>query len=253
MNLFFKRAVTFLFFTLVAVFGCPADPDDDRIVDALFFNGFPADIRNSILDNMEDFKRDLLLVEQEDERLFVVADKKNLLDKDYDPGTLVSLDDTGIKVNKKGMQLEETAFNALKKMLADARKAGLDIMVSSAYRSYRYQTGLYNYYISVYGKEETDKFSAPPGSSQHQLGTVVDFGSVDDSFYNTAEEKWLRENAGKYGFSLSFPKGYEELTGYSWECWHFRYVTPAGAAFQKKYFNDIQHYMLMFLQLVKQE
>jgi len=253
LNLFFKRAVLFIVFSLVAVLGCVADPFEDRILDALLLNSFPEEIRNSILDDMEGFKKNLDAVEREEKRFFIVADKENLLPADYDPGELADLDGTGITVNKKGMQLEKSTFSALKAMLTDARKDGLDIMVSSAYRSYKYQTGLYNYYISVYGKEETDKFSAPPGSSQHQLGTVVDFGSVDAGFYNTPEEKWLRENAGRYGFSLSFPKGYEEITGYSWECWHFRYVTPAGVTLQKKYFNDIQHYMLKFLQLMNRE
>ena len=120
-------------------------------------------------------------------------------------------------------------------------------MVSSAYGDYKYQVGLYNYYVSKYGKEETDTFSAPPGASQHQLGTVVDFNDVENTFAGTPEERWLTENAWKYGFSLSFPKGYEDVTGYSWESWHFRYVTVKGAILQKKYFSNIQHYMLLFL------
>ena len=145
------------------------------------------------------------------------------------------------------MKLEKVTFEALKKMLDASAKEGLSLMVSSAYRDYKYQVGLYNYYISKYGKEKTDTFSAPPGASQHQLGTVIDFNDVENTFAGTREEKWLSENAWKYGFSLSFPKGYEDVTGYSWESWHFRYVTRSGAEFQKKYFDNIQHYMLLFL------
>ncbi len=207
----------------------------------------PDEIQNTILDNIDDFKADLAGVLEEDSRFFIIADKSHLLSADYDPGELVSLDGKGIKVNKKGMKLEKVTFEALKTMLDDSAREGLSLMVSSAYRDYKYQVGLYNYYISKYGKEETDTFSAPPGASQHQLGTVVDFNEVENTFAGTPEEKWLSENAWKYGFSLSFPKGYEDITGYNWESWHFRYVTRRGAEFQKKYFGNIQHYMLLFL------
>lgn len=207
----------------------------------------PEDMQGNILDNLDEFKSDLAGVLAEDSRFFIIADKSHLLTADYDPGELVSLDGKGIRVNKKGMKLEKVTFEALKRMLDDSAREGLSLMVSSAYRDYKYQVGLYNYYISKYGKEKTDTFSAPPGASQHQLGTVIDFNDVENTFAGTKEERWLTENAWKYGFSLSFPKGYEDVTGYDWESWHFRYVTKAGAEFQKKYFNNIQHYMLLFL------
>ena len=224
----------------------PADEAAIRIA-SIVVSQLPEDMQNNILDNMDAFKADLAGVLEEESRFFIIADKSHLLTADYDPGELVLLDGKGIKVNKKGMKLEKVTFEALKRMLDDSAREGLSLMVSSAYRDYKYQVGLYNYYISKYGKEQTDTFSAPPGASQHQLGTVVDFNDVENTFAGTKEEKWLSENAWKYGFSLSFPKGYEDVTGYSWESWHFRYVTRSGAEFQKKYFNNIQHYMLLFL------
>lgn len=224
----------------------PVDEEAIRIA-SIAVSRLPDDMQGNILDNMESFKADLAAVMAEESRFFIIADKSHLLTADYNPGELVSLDGKGIKVNKKGMKLEKVTFEALKKMLDDSAKEGLSLMVSSAYRDYKYQVGLYNYYISKYGKEKTDTFSAPPGASQHQLGTVVDFNDVENTFAGTREEKWLTENAWKYGFSLSFPKGYEDVTGYDWESWHFRYVTRTGAEFQKKYFDNIQHYMLLFL------
>ena len=224
----------------------PVDEEAVRIA-SIVVSQLPDNMQDSILNNMDEFKADLATVLEEDSRFFIIADKSHLLTADYNPGELVSLDGKGIKVNKKGMKLEKVAFEALKKMLDDSAKEGLALMVSSAYRDYKYQVGLYNYYISKYGKEKTDTFSAPPGASQHQLGTVVDFNDVENTFAGTKEERWLTENAWKYGFSLSFPKGYEDVTGYDWESWHFRYVTKAGAEFQKKYFDNIQHYMLLFL------
>ena len=225
-----------------------APVDEEAIhIASIVVSQLPDNMQSNILDNMDAFKADLAAVLEEDSRFFIIADKSHLLTADYNPGELVSLDGKGIKVNKKGMKLEKVAFEALKKMLDDSAKEGLSLMVSSAYRDYKYQVGLYNYYVSKYGKEKTDTFSAPPGASQHQLGTVVDFNDVENTFAGTKEELWLTRNAWKYGFSLSFPKGYEDVTGYSWESWHFRYVTRAGAEFQKKYFNNIQHYMLLFL------
>lgn len=224
----------------------PVDEEAVRIA-SIVVSQLPESMHDGILNNMEAFKADLAGVLQEESRFFIIADKSHLLSADYDPGELVSLDGKGIKVNKKGMKLEKVTFEALKRMLDDSAKAGLSLMVSSAYRDYKYQVGLYNYYVSKYGKEKTDTFSAPPGASQHQLGTVIDFNDVENTFAGTKEEKWLTENAWKYGFSLSFPKGYEDVTGYDWESWHFRYVTKAGAEFQKKYFDNIQHYMLLFL------
>ena len=222
--------------------------DEEAIhIASIVVSQLPEDMQGNILDNMDDFKSDLAAVLAEDSRFFIIADKSHLLTADYDPGELVSLDGKGIRVNKKGMKLEKVTFEALKRMLDDSAREGLALMVSSAYRDYKYQVGLYNYYISKYGKEKTDTFSAPPGASQHQLGTVIDFNDVENTFAGTKEERWLTENAWKYGFSLSFPKGYEDVTGYDWESWHFRYVTKAGAEFQKKYFNNIQHYMLLFL------
>ena len=223
-------------------------PDEESIrIASIVVSRLPDDMQGKILDNLDEFKADLAGVLEEDGRFFIIADKSHLLTADYNPGELVSLDGKGIRVNKKGMKLEKTAFDALKRMMEDSDREGLALMVSSAYRDYKYQVGLYNYYISKYGKEKTDTFSAPPGASQHQLGTVVDFNDVENTFAGTREEKWLTENAWKYGFSLSFPEGYEDVTGYDWESWHFRYVTKAGAEFQKKYFNNIQHYMLLFL------
>lgn len=224
----------------------PVDEEAIRIA-SIVVSQLPDSMHDGILNNMDAFKADLAKVFEEESRFFIIADKSHLLSADYNPGELVSLDGKGIKVNKKGMKLEKVTFEALKKMLDASAKEGLSLMVSSAYRDYKYQVGLYNYYISKYGKEKTDTFSAPPGASQHQLGTVVDFNDVENTFAGTREEKWLTENAWKYGFSLSFPKGYEDVTGYSWESWHFRYVTRAGAEFQKKYFDNIQHYMLLFL------
>jgi D-alanyl-D-alanine carboxypeptidase len=97
------------------------------------------------------------------------------------------------------------------------------------------------------GQAAADRESSRPGRSQHQLGTVIDFGSIDDNFTGTKMERWLDANAWKYGFSLSFPEGCENLTGYRYESWHFRYIGPLAAALCRKFFGNIQQIMLEFL------
>ena len=74
----------------------------------------------------------------------------------------------------------------------------------------------------------------------------MDFGSIDDSFAQTKMGEWMYENSSKYGWSLSFPKNYEDVTGYRWESWHFRYVGVNAARIQAKWFANVQQYMLEF-------
>ena len=57
----------------------------------------------------------------------------------------------------------------------------------------------------------------------------------------------MKQNAHNFGFYLSFPEEYESVTGYRWESWHYRYIGTAATAFQKKWFNDIQQYMIEFI------
>ena len=103
----------------------------------------------------------------------------------------------------------------------------------------------------VDGIEEAERESARAGTSQHQAGCAIDFGNIEDSFINTKEGLWLSENAHKYGWSLSFPKGYEDVTGYRWECWHYRYLGKTFLEIQQKWFNNIQQFALEFFDIWK--
>jgi D-alanyl-D-alanine carboxypeptidase len=75
----------------------------------------------------------------------------------------------------------------------------------------------------------------------------VDFWPIDDSFAQTVAGQWVLKNAGRFGWSISFPEGYEEATGYRWESWHYRYVDRELAWFINTYFNGIQQYALQFI------
>lgn len=191
---------------------------------------------------------------QDDLSLYYLIDKQHKVSETYVPKNLVKLEKNDFYViNKANLYLREDAELALREMAAAAKKDGITLDVSSTYRSYEYQKNLFNYWVSVDGLEEAERESARPGTSQHQLGVAIDFGSIDDSFAETKMGAWMYSHAAEYGWSLSFPKNYEDVTGYRWESWHFRYLGIPAVQFQKKYFNDVQQFMLEFINAWKEE
>ena len=206
-------------------------------------------------ENKTEFIKDLYAILEEektfradDKSLFFLIDKKHTASSSYVPKDLVSLKKNSLfDLNKAGMKIRAEAYSALNEMAQAALNDGIRLLVSSAYRSYSYQENLFNYWVSVDGLEEAERESSRPGTSQHQLGTAVDFGSISDDFDKTQMGQWIYKNAADYGWSLSFPKGYEDVTGYRWECWHFRYIGKNACRFQQKWFGGIQQFMLEFI------
>jgi D-alanyl-D-alanine carboxypeptidase len=180
--------------------------------------------------------------------LYFPVDKDHPLPRGYAPEDLVELGgDASYRVTRSGLMLREAAAEALEEMAAAARREGITLTVGSAYRSYSYQTEVYNRIVREMGAEAADRESARPGHSQHQTGLALDFSPIDDSFAATPAGRWVLEHAGTYGWSLSFPDGYEGITGYRWESWHYRYLGPGIAALTAACFGGIQHYALRFL------
>lgn len=184
----------------------------------------------------------------DDLSLYYLIDKTHKVGADYEPKHLKKLvaNDDYI-INKTTLSLRQDAADALAEMGRAAKKDGVTLDVSSTYRSYETQERTFNYWVSVDGLEEAERESARPGTSQHQLGAAVDFGNIEDSYALTAGCKWLNQHSQEYGWSLSFPQGYEDITGYRWECWHFRYIGIEACRFQKKWFSDIQQFMFEFI------
>jgi zinc D-Ala-D-Ala carboxypeptidase len=182
-----------------------------------------------------------------DPMLLYRVDKAKALPEGYAPPDLVSLDGTGLSVSRPGHRLRAAAFRALKAMDAAARAEGVTLLVSSSYRSYEYQVEVFARNVKEAGRAQAEMLSAAPGHSQHQLGEAVDFGSITDAFAQTKASRWLAVNARRFGFSLSFPKGMTEETGYQWESWHYRYIGKAAAALEGEYFGGVQRYLMLFL------
>ena len=134
-----------------------------------------------------------------------------------------------------GNGLTSTTTNAFYKMQAASKLENLNIYLSSGFRSYSTQDRIYNNYVARDGKVAADTYSARPGYSEHQSGLAFDVNQINDTFNDSAEAKWLANNCYKYGFILRYPKGKEDITGYKYESWHFRYV---GVDLATKLYNN---------------
>ena len=182
----------------------------------------------------------------------VLVNKQNAAGEDYVPENLTTLD-SSYTAGGKTIQLESTVADAVVSMIEAMRAAGIDnVSVTSGYRTYEYQKTLFERYMA----EEKEKhpslsdeeikqivltYSAYPGTSEHQTGLCVDlytdemvglwnYGSetpdnpYDKGFAETDAFVWLCEHAHEYGFILRFPENKTDVTGYSYESWHYRYV-----------------------------
>ncbi|MCM1579360.1 MAG: D-alanyl-D-alanine carboxypeptidase family protein, partial [Ruminococcus sp.] len=136
----------------------------------------------------------------------LIANKTYALPRDYNPG------------------VDPAALEAFDRMQEAAAEEGLDIYISSGFRSYDYQSELYEGYVRKSGKAEADRYSARPGHSEHQSGLAFDLNTIDWTFEDTAEYEWVRDNCADYGFIIRYPKDKEEITGYMYEPWHIRYL-----------------------------
>lgn len=167
--------------------------------------------------------------------LLAIVNKTHKLPSDYAPSDLVSLSSLGIN-NVNAARMRRAAAEALRSMTSAIRAAGIDYTVTSGYRSYESQVSVYNFWLD-YNKgnvSATDAVSARPGFSEHQLGNTLDFttnanGNIFYQFEYTPLSKWLAQNAYKYGFAMSYPKGKEPITGYTYEPWHYRYIGKGNA------------------------
>ena len=214
----------------------------------------PANLRKAIEENVNnsdnnDFLSQLdRILKDDDKYLRILVDKQHGLPADYEPHDLIDLQYKSYRAGiTDPMMLRRKVETALEQMAAAAKTAGLTLVVSSAYRSYEYQIGSFERWTGRLGLKEAERVSARAGHSQHQLGLVVDFGSINNNFADSTMGKWVTANAARFGFSLSYPRGYEEITGYAWESWHFRYVGVELADFINTWFGTIQQYALRFI------
>ncbi len=181
------------------------------------------------------------------------------LSRDYEPQDLVSINDYfGVDVTLGyPNQIRAVAIEPLVAMVTDMQTAGLKPQLISGYRSYYSQSVAFSKWLEL-NPDSATIVSAPPGHSEHQLGTAVDFGSPELAdvvgqpdiefhtyFFKTSEGLWLLENAHRYGFTLSYTREAFELTGFYYEPWHYRYVGVEMATQLKEMGMTLTEYQLI--------
>jgi D-alanyl-D-alanine carboxypeptidase len=189
--------------------------------------------------------------------LFAEVNANYGLDPYYIPGDLVKLGDyLPGRVTLPDMLMRQEAAAALGRMVKVMLAEGLAPTVLSSYRSYFEQAVAHQRWV-VKDPANADQISALPGHSEHQLGTVVDFGSPEMAsltgnitdkfspfFAQTSEGRWLSEHAYEYGFTLTSPPEAEALTGLAYEPWHYRYVGVDLARYLNASGYFLDEYML---------
>lgn len=140
----------------------------------------------------------------------IIVNKKHPLSSSYAPGEIPEA---------------QAAFYQLK---ADMKAQGFPISDSySGYRSYAYQSEIYQSYVNQEGQAAADTYSARPGYSEHQTGLAYDFIDINGQLLEEpVASQWLRDNAHHYGFIVRYLSGKESITGYMAETWHIRYIGP---------------------------
>lgn len=180
-----------------------------------------------------------------DKELLRKYSKVYFLNENYVPAKLTQVEGLYVfKQNGGNLLVHGDVWPFLKRLLEDARSSGIEMLIVSAFRSFDIQESLKSEYTVIYGAGTANQFSADQGYSEHQLGTSVDFTTVAAGgtflkFKSDPAYQWLKDNAHKYGFALSYPEG---NTYYKFEPWHWRFVGVELARMlhgENKYFYDL--------------
>ncbi|MEG1149982.1 MAG: M15 family metallopeptidase [Bacilli bacterium] len=178
------------------------------------------------------------------EDYLVLVNKYNYLTKSFVPSDLV---------NTKGfygsVSLRKNANDALNKFLEEGKKNNVNLLPTTAYRSFDFQNTLYTNYVNKDGVKAADTYSARPGYSEHQTGLAIDLKnpSLKDERLTESDYTWLKANCSDYGFILRFPKGKEFITGYQEENWHIRYVGVDNAKKIMKENLTLEEYIDLYI------
>ncbi len=161
----------------------------------------------------------------------VYVNREHSLPKDYVPEDLVIPNILfDIPDNSERNHMRKEAADAIEELFAAALQDGYTLYGISGYRSYRRQKEIFLNNIIHKGKNHTLKYSAIPGTSEHQTGLVMDVSSKSvrcrliTSFANCDEGKWLARHSHEFGFIIRYPQDKTDITGYAYEPWHIRYV-----------------------------
>ena len=178
--------------------------------------------------------------------LVLLVNKEMFLSKDYVPEDLVTMKSLkldsegnntngGVRRTNSGMELRRECAEALAKLCDAARAEGHELYLKSAYRSYRTQDTMYYNRLKQNGYD--DGWVTKPGASDHQTGLGCDVvpknwtdRGMNENMAKEEETQWMAEHCAEFGFILRYLEGKTDITGYSYEPWHIRYVGVTAAA-----------------------
>lgn len=131
----------------------------------------------------------------------------------------------------ENIYMRPVAAQALEQLFAAAEEEGVILYATSGYRSYATQKAIYDRRVQERGKERTELTTAPPGCSEHQTGLAMDVEGqstkgkgLTKEFGDSPEGIWLAENCYRFGFIIRYKAEWKQITGYTYEPWHIRYV-----------------------------
>ncbi|HXF03512.1 MAG TPA: M15 family metallopeptidase [Arthrobacter sp.] len=160
----------------------------------------------------------------------VVNKRRPLAPLDYHPDDLRQ-PAVSIGTGGESALLRDAVADATEKMFSAAAADGAPMVMVSGFRSYATQVDTYNHWVLQHGSEAAaDMISARPGYSEHQTGLSLDIGdstgacNLQQCFADTPAGSWVANNAVRFGFIIRYSPGEEDVTGYSPEPWHLRYV-----------------------------
>lgn len=206
--------------------------------DQSYNSGQPENSSNNAnnTEKVQGFDKNMFALDQPGSPWWIV-NKKRPLPAGYVPADL-AVPDVKLRLAKTAPQMtfSQSATPALKEMFSAAANEGIILVFGSGYRSEDLQRQFYNSYVAQDGQAAADRYSARPGTSEHQTGLAFDVTSVSEKchleicFQDTPEGLWIIQSAYKYGFIIRYPDGKEAVTGYQYEPWHLRYVGKELAA-----------------------
>ncbi|MBR5881663.1 MAG: M15 family metallopeptidase [Clostridia bacterium] len=184
-------------------------------------------------------------INTENPEYLVLLNKTHPSGSAYCPPDLTKVDGN-LTLYGKEIELRLYAAKAAEAMVKEMHAQGYtDIMITSGYRSYAYQQSLFNTYLEqekaahpTWSEQQVRDlvltYSAAPGTSEHHTGNAIDListnhVSLDETFAQNPAYEWLQQNAHRYGFILRYPADKTDITGYSYEPWHYRFVGQQAA------------------------
>lgn len=182
-----------------------------------------------------------------DDWRMILVNRDYILPDDYEPRLAPSITD-----DPDSLKLDYRVAPYYNEMYLAALEDGVELTPVSGYRSVarqkrNFDNKIQKYIDDGYSRVEATQLAAtiilPPGTSEHNAGLAMDICSLYQSFENTAEFRWLNENAADYGFILRYPEDKQDITKIIYEPWHWRYVGVEAAKEMKASGQCLEEYL----------